>query len=1241
MLMINRIEAALQAMGQAEFQKLCEAYLHRTRGGEPIPIGSVVGASKTRTGRPDILLAMPDGKFILAECTSQQDNIAGKLRKDLESCFDTEATGVERSEVQEIVLCFNSDIGTTERKRLTERAQQGGYLLSFLGMGKLSHDLYQHHPQLLKHYLGIGIDTGQILEPQDFVAQYGKNALATPLSARFLFRENELAATLADLKRTDLVLITGRPGVGKTHYALHCCEKYREQHPDTVIRCILSKDRDLLEDIRNNFNTPGEYLVLVDDANRVSRFADFVDELQREQAGRSLKIITTVRSYAVDAILADLGRFGEYVQLELEPFTSSQIREFVQQEFGIGNHRYYERITDLSKGNPRLVAMIAIVAKRENTLDSIYDVSSLYDNYFEPIRREINASALSSITSAVAVVAFLQWVDLSNDETARLIENHFGIDPPTFRQAVDELHRLEVVDRYENGAVTMSDQVLATYFFYLAFFRDRTLNVAPLLGELLLPVKNRVADSVYGCVDAFDVKQIIEVLRPPFDEAATSRDSQGRRDELLQLFEVFWFVHPARVLLYLRKKIEALDPEEEVNLDELSFEPKGNPERNPVVSILCRFRNGAEDDCNIALQLILDYVAKRFKDVPIVLRALIKDFGFSVRSITFRVERSVVEALVARSEGGKNQLFSRIFLSVAEQFLKTEHSNNWAESRRLIRTARFRPGLTEEIRSLRDSIWGHLFILYERYSEHVLALLRSVNGAGYLVSGKEILEADASRVLPFMADILDADSYEHCLIVQDYLSKLRRDEVAYDPEIESRFKNATYHLADLLDPDLEPGLDHEQYAAQQQERIDASFASYGRADYAALFLQCQKIANGSRLRGSWDRQQNFARVFSRLARRDSALFEQVLVDYLASGNPLNLERAGLPRLLIDCSDAEHCWEVFSSRQCPGKDGFLFNYFWSLTYEEVSSTHAGRLLDLYRTCDARDFPYGVDYLENFLGVSPRIFCEVSEIVLGRTQEARKNRRPLIALFSQHTSARLLEFFSGDLELLKRVYFAANEAESHVDYTGEGFGALLDADASFGAEYVRWVFSRKEYPGQSDDRRQYAFLWHRDDWETVVTSIVREVYSLECMHSSYSLVKVFFELKNGDDIRARRQRRFIPREIEKQHDDIAYMQFLFYLVATCPQGQFRELLALFLEHNSDFEHFRQLPLEIRTEDGYSSRVEPQQEQIDHYESLLPLLRAPVLLEHRAEVERRLEVYRRRREEARAMELFDELG
>jgi hypothetical protein len=229
---INQIQNRIRELDGGAIQKLADAYLHK-KGYERInPLGSVIGANKVRKGTPDTLIALSNGKYVFAEhTTAPEARVYGKLKGDLDKCLDVSKTGVPIQKIEEVVFCHTSYLSAWQENALAENCQEKGINLSIFGIGPLSYDLYQKYPSLARDFLGVEVDTGQIVPPTEFIDTYNKDKLATRLDTTFHFRAKEVEQASQGLEENDLVIVSGRPGVGKSRLALECCERFKEAHP--------------------------------------------------------------------------------------------------------------------------------------------------------------------------------------------------------------------------------------------------------------------------------------------------------------------------------------------------------------------------------------------------------------------------------------------------------------------------------------------------------------------------------------------------------------------------------------------------------------------------------------------------------------------------------------------------------------------------------------------------------------------------------------------------------------------------------------------------------------------------------------------------------------------------------------------------------------------------------------------------------------------------------------------------
>lgn len=845
---INQIQNRIRELEGGGFQKLADAYLYK-KGYERLnPLGSVIGVDKVRKGTPDTLIALPNGKFVIVEHTTQQNDVYEKLKSDLRKCFDEAKTGVPIRKIEEVVFCHTSNLSAIEENALAEECQERGVNLNIFGIGPLSFDLSQKYLGLARDHLGVEVVSGQIVPPDEFVAAYNKNKLATELDTTFRFREEEVEQTLQGLEEGDLVVVSGRAGVGKSRLALECCERFREAHPGYEVRCVFNRGPDLFDDLRVHFSEPGHYLILVDDANRLSRFAYVVQLLQDQREDQKIKVVATVRDYALDKVREATQPYGGGVEVMLCPFEEEQIKQLIEDEHDIRNSLYLERIADVARGNPRLAIMAAEVAKQKETLQSIGDVSTLYDVYFASIREDLEELGTQDLLKVAGIGTFFRAVDRSNEEMMSAVEEAFGIPSETLWGAAQRLHDLEVFDMYEDEVVRTSDQVLATYLFYLAFFKERVLGFAALLDHFFPRLRHRLIDAINPVLSAFDSELVMEAMRPQVDRTWQSRKEAGDEEGLLHLMDVFWFLKETDTLLSIKDLIFEMEPES-VDLSEMKLGNDSNIPSPSILSILGSFAYSDEDTLRMAVDLLFRYLAKRPSDLTLVLHLLTEKFGFKPTSymIGFVVQQAVIDVLEERLQVGEDEVFSKLFLAVAEKYLHTHFSSYESKGSHAIQITNFDLAPTPELAQLRGAVWNCLFRLYEvpTLRKEVLSVLQSYSKYGYRASVSEIVAQDAAIVLPFIEAELDQSNYQHCSVVHDYLDLLSEHDVEFDSKLRDRFRNETYDLSELLFNDRAQrrnlDLNYEQYRQYKKERIEQYTASYDINDYVRLIEHCVEV----------------------------------------------------------------------------------------------------------------------------------------------------------------------------------------------------------------------------------------------------------------------------------------------------------------------------------------------------------------------------------------------------------------
>lgn len=1222
-------------MDPAGFQRLAEAYF-RARGYDRInSFGLVLGADKTARGTPDTFVTLPNGQYVFAEHTTQRAGVYDKFLDDLGKCFDEEKTCIPVALIDEVVLLHTSRMSPDEEHALAAECQRHGVRLSIFGPGTLANDLYLKYPGLARDFLGVAVDTGQIVELDEFVAFYDKSAIATPLNTAFRFRDDEVAAVEAALDAGDLVILAGRPGVGKSRLALEACRRFAARRQEFTVRGIRYNGVDLFEDLRVHFAPPEDHLVLVDDANRVSGFQHVLRLLHDGPPGRSVKVIATVRDYALDRVRELAAPYGGGVVIELGPLTDEQITELVGNEFGIGNHLYLERIARIAGGNPRLAVMAARLAVERNTLESIHDVSALYDTYFASIRLDLADLASGPLLKVAAVIALFRVIDRTDDETMGLVSQTFGVTPEAFRDAVQRLHALEIVDLYEDEVVRVSDQVLATYLFYLAVFREHVVDVAVLLDRLFPAYRHRIVDALHPVLDAFGGETIADRLGPAVAEAWRRREVAGDEHGLLHLGEVFWFVDETRALRLARDRIVAMTPTAEVAPPLPSGRVDTSIPSPSVLGVLRMLRYGEEGTVRTAIELLVEYGCRRPAEAAKVAHVLEEDFGFRHTSYAYgyAAERAVIDVLWDLAREGAAELPSRLFVHTAGRFLRTHFQTTGSKGQRSIVITRFDLVPTPELFALRAAIWERLFALYSvpGLRHAVIGALEQYARSGYEVAQPAILAEDARIVVPFLATEIDAAEYAHGAAALEILDHFERHDVAVEPGVRERLRGSSHVLAEALFLDREERreLGYEESLRLRAERFRALVADARGAAVDALLGRCAVIGadltDGHR---EWQFRTGIVQLLLALADEAPDEFVPALERHVAAGNVLRLNDPALAAKLVATKGPDDAFALLATPEYPERERFLFRYFEALRPEEIDRTRLDALYDLYQTAPVDSLPYVSDFLLRYAHVDTAVTRRVTSILLSRAESDGRVAFTLAGLFNRHTEigARLSELFAEDPSLLARAYLAAHAAKDSVDHDAGTFSQILDLDPGFARAYVQWVASERSPLKRYEDHRDYDRLWRRDDYQAVLCDVVDAIHGAERGGFVWSThLAAFFSTKakgEADPVIAERQDALLGRLIEERHADAEFMEWLFHVVARLPEGRRRAHLIHLLERNRDFVLFQQLPLEPNGWSWTGSEVPLLRRRIEFLESLLPSLQVLAFLDHKLEVQRRIQ-------------------
>lgn len=671
-----------------------------------------------------------------------------------------------------------------------------------------------------------------------------------------------------------------------------------------------------------------------------------------------------------------------------------------------------------------------------------------------------------------------------------------------------------------------------------------------------------------------------------------------------------------------------------------------------LLGILDNFRYADRASMNSALSLMLDYLEKRLAELPLVLRMLQERYGMDhyPHLNGFGVERATVDTVWGRAQGGKDEFFSRLFLTIAEPLLHTHFQTSQSKGNLSLAIINFDPPASKELIDFRKELWQRIFSLYSSpmLREEVLAVIGKHSGSGYLIANQEMIASDSDQVLAFFQSSLDPTIYRHCVVVHDYLDLLERVGVEVQGGVRDRFTNETYELSELVLVDRrerrEVGL--QEYQTMQRERLAAYTANFGESDFVRFFERCAEIIRTADGRPSeYQVQTSVVNALFDLAERDTGLFSIVFENYLNAGNILNLGPWGLAQKLIQVCGSQRAYDILYFADYAQRVSWLFGYFMALPEDEVTNETLQQLYALYESAKGTEVLRGMDHLLKFLPLDKDVVIKVTRTLVDRSKTEPTFANALSDLFTDRSQMahKLPELFAGEVELLKQAYFATSEAEDHEDFDGHAFNQLLDLDPNFGHDWVAQLYQRVDRPSRRDDSRDYSFIWRRPDFIRVMNQIVDAVCTYGKNRLIYdSYLQNFFVLGEGtpdlNDLH-NRQDEYLDDLIGRRSEDKDVMGLAFEVISGFSPERRRARLETFVGSNKDYEMFGRLQMQTNFAVDNGGEVPRLQRRIEFLESLLPMLNTVELLRHRQHIERLIQRSRSNMESAKRRDFMSD--
>lgn len=1206
---INIIQQKIKELSGGEFQKLCDRYLYKKYNFSNIcPLGSEDGTNKTTKGIPDSYVITPDGKYILIMYGTVKDNSYAKLEQDIKSCTNYEKMELEKEKIEKIICVYTStNITPSQQEKL--KSLTNGIPLEIIDLGTLSHDLLEKYQSILNDELNIPIDSNQVFSIDDFIAVYNKRSSSSPLDTEFLFREQERQELKQSILNNLISIIIGVPGIGKTKLVLETCKLFNES--EYKIYCVKSNGASLEADLNIYFEYPGNYILFLDDMNEIKDIEYILSFIHSRKKDINIKLIATVRDYAKEKVINTIIKYTSPSILKIEKFSNDQIKEIVKQNYKINNSHYIEQICKIAQGNVRLAVMSAQIAIKDG-YKAILDTKQLFKSYYLNILNSFSAD--KDIYCVLFTIGFLGATDYKLSEITKILLNYFNISNDTFTGICDYLYSLEIIDKYENEILKISDQNFKDFIVYYVLIEKKYISIEHLLSITFQKHATQLVSAINMILHIFYSKETLSYIKDGVNKAWES----CTKDEEYYFVKHFSMLNLDKTLFFIQNSINNLETVS-YNIEDYNINDKANNKSISCfeIGVLSNFKR--TEYFTDAIELLIDIYKKHPKYIHDVYITLSETYNYDEISYRddYKNEYLLVDKMWQLSNQGTNKKETILLIEIIKSLLDIENHRvrNGLDSRSII----FQPICvfpTKGIYKLRKYIWDILYKLYEIdiYKPYVENFLFN-----YHISGShneyrtKFIQFDMSyfselfiskqKTIPFnLAAIL----YK-LVTIYDYMSvEPNKHLLRYRENKEFMFLINILPTRDKRDSD---------WNADDKERKTALFnqiKNYKKEDFKKLFNAYKKYESFS-FASTDILYHGLMDVFDK-SEVNSEQYVFLINLYFAKQIKTVYYPNKIVRNLFNFIGTEETFLLINNCRTDEKDLWLQVFYTEYPENDIDEQICTQLINFVNDTLKKDNPriISVYSLEKYQKYDKSIIKVISQMICEKMYANNYIVTDFLKTYLfKEDAKKIIELFGEDIENLEEIYLIF--LKLHGDYSCFLFIEILNKDLSFWNKFTQRI-EEERFEGIGYTKI-FEYIWTQENYSYFINIAIDNMILKQGYHFiEFTAEKIFPKPNESKNSILQNQQQYIQNYIKENAYNLKKLKVMFDIIVY----RFDDLKDVFLlellKYNDDIEIFKKIPLEQSSYSWSGSLLPIIEQRIKSLESIKSKLTGTKYIQHR---------------------------
>lgn len=1203
------IENALKKIESGLFQRLCDDILLERGYNNHFAIGSQTGSFKTILGTPDSLYINNSGNFTFVEYTIQIENIYSKIEEDLKKCFKLIDSSDSQIKVEEILFFFISDKLKIEQiATLQDTCRKKNIKLKLFNINQIAEIIKKECPYIASEYLNLSIDTNQILTEKRFVEDSAHNKFIAPLDFQLLGRNKETSLLVTQLCNSDIIILYGSSGIGKTRLALEVAREYKKNNPCTLY-CIRNKNLDITNDLNYYFRQHENYLLLIDDANTWNEKLNyFLNYLNNDSY--NLKLIITIRDYALSSILLPTKKYSTF-QFHLQPVTKEDEQLFLKTNLGIQNQLFLNQIYSIAKGNMRLAYMAGKIAIRENSLFRLSDATELYSKYYSLFIQESKLFDMHNYLNVLGIISINKFIDRTNLEMYNTFLSLVKISIKDFNKILKELEVLEIIN-IKQEIITITDECLSNYILFLFCIEKKAIPISTLIKTFFPQYNQMIIDSLNILYGLFYTKELDDYIRDEVNSIWAYFQKNQFYFEFLKTFHNF---NIDETLRYIKGEIDKTHENRALELEMNSIKST-NIITSPLIELMSSLRKSEKP--HLSLELLLLLGEKNYSYLPEILYSLTRDWSIDKTSFSedYYIINLVLDSLIDRIN---LEAFCYLFLDLSKHYSSLCFTPTESTGKRSISFYTIpvldSPGAT----TYREKIWNTLIQLCreQKFSKNIFDILEHYSSGWNDNTDVKILNFDRKFIQKIISTIKTKDIVKKYQICESINKKYKHFNISeeitinfeneIDIQIYKCFCSDEYHYE----------MDYKDIELKIESQITQLLKDNKYSVYEVL-NSLNRIAHANP-NNQWSLSHGIYIYIDLLNISDcySFLNSYFQTDVLEINPSLLLEK-----LFHDYSFAS-IYDFIKTKNRFDTNFWLYCCFTTYPENKTNKAITKKFLKflknkndkLLKQSSYRD----LSFVSKYIPYEKKIFTKASKIIL-----KKEKYNPFFIhiyfnlFFNRFTNNKpniLLRYYNYNHSLLKKIYFYELKHDSTIDSDHEYIKEFITSDISWIQDYL--LFIKDSLINSEQQLPDISFLW---EYNNYIDSF-SQIFSFIVDHnkhkryvSSYRYKKLFIP-KNTSEKLLQNRTTWFNKMIEHFYMNETEILLLFSIICELPNTQKSGFYKYFASLNNDINIFKKLPLFSGFETWSGSIIPLYERKIHSLEELARLFDNDIyLLEHK---------------------------